>query len=258
MGRYLLALLGTSLRASMALRGAFWLQVAFMLLNNLIFFVMWWVFFGEIGEVRGWRVGDMAAIYGVCAGAFGLAVVFGGGAREIARLVSEGDLDTYLALPRHPLPACIAARSRPSGWGDIVSAFVLIGFSGYARPAVLPLGIVASVCGGAVFCSATVIANCVAFWFGDTRTFSTQVSDFLVIFGGYPKTVFTGALRLFLYVVVPAGFFSFLPVELVRGFSWPLLLGVAGGALLWVALMVGVFALGLRRYESGNRFGVRA
>ncbi len=257
MGRYLLALLATNLRASIALRGAFWLQVAFMLLNNLIFFVMWWVFFGKVGEVRGWRVGDMAAIYGVCAGAFGLAVVFGGGAREISRLVSEGDLDTHLALPRHPLWACIGSRSRPSGWGDILSAFVLIGLSGYARPAVLPLGIVASVCGGAVFCSATVIANSLAFWFGDTRTFSTQVSDFLVIFGGYPKTVFDGAIRLFLYVVVPAGFFSYLPVELVRGFSWGTLFAVAGGALLWVGLMVLVFARGLRRYESGNRFGVR-
>jgi len=35
------------------------------------------------------------------------------------------------------------------------------------------------------------------------------------------------------------------------------LLAVVGGALLYTLLAVLVFRAGLRRYESGNRFGVR-
>ena len=91
--RFLVALVGTNLKASLALRGTFLLRAFFMMVNNLVFFVMWWVFFLEVEEIRGWRVADMAAITAVSAGAFGLAVVFGGGVRNLARIIAEGDLD---------------------------------------------------------------------------------------------------------------------------------------------------------------------
>ena len=56
--RFLRALVATNLKASLALRGAFWARVVFMMANNLIFFVMWWVFFERFEEVRGWRLPD--------------------------------------------------------------------------------------------------------------------------------------------------------------------------------------------------------
>ena len=46
--------------------------------------------------------------------------------------------------------------------------------------------------------------------------------------------------------------------ELVRGFSWGVLGMAVGGATFYAGLAVVVFGAGLRRYESGNRFGVRA
>ena len=60
-----------------------------------------------------------------------------------------------------------------------------------------------------------------------------------------------------LYTGLPAGFISFLPVELLREFSWPTFLAVLGATAVYAGLAFAVFAAGLRRYESGNRFGVR-
>jgi ABC-2 type transport system permease protein len=255
--RFLLALLRTNMRASMALRGAFLVRVGFMAANNLIYFVMWWVFFTKYERVRGWALADMAALFAVCAGAFGLAVVLGGGVRDIARRIVDGDLDTCLTQPKSPLVQTTASRSEPSGWGDMASGLALLALSGYATPAAVPLWLVSSVFGALVFLATGVIFQSLAFWMGDTSTFSRQAWEFIIMFSLYPRTLFGGWLKLLLFTAVPAGFVSFLPVELVRDFRVTTLLAVVGGALLYSALAALVFAAGLRRYESGNRFGLR-
>jgi ABC-2 type transport system permease protein len=64
--------------------------------------------------------------------------------------------------------------------------------------------------------------------------------------------IFSGVVRLLLFTVVPAGFISFVPLQLLHQFTWQLLVGMAGFTLLFVAIAVGLFELGLKRYESGN------
>jgi ABC-2 type transport system permease protein len=256
--RFLGALTATNLKASMALRGAFWAQVIFMALNNLIFFVMWWIFFDRFKEVNGWRIEDMAALYGMVAGAFGLAMIFVAGARELARYIAEGDLDSFLTQPKSALLQSVASRSNASGWGDVASGFFLLYLSGYFGVAEVFWGLVGMICGAAVFLATMVIVHSMAFWLGHVGALARQVSEFLIIFSVYPKTIFSGALKFLLFTVLPAGFVSYLPVELVRGFNLPTLAAVVGGALLYSALAFAVFSAGLRRYESGSRFGVRA
>ena len=55
------ALLATNLKATLALRGAFVMQVVFMALNNLTFFVFWWALMRRVPTIRGWQLGDVAA-----------------------------------------------------------------------------------------------------------------------------------------------------------------------------------------------------
>jgi len=256
--RFLRALLATNLKASVALRGAFLMQAGFMLLNNMIFFVMWWVFFDRFVEVRGWRLEDMLAMYGMVAGSFGLSVVFGGGARDLTRLIVEGDLDSFLGQPKSPLVQAVAARSQASGWGDMASAVVLMGMSGYLTAGSAIPALVGMVCGGVVLLATTVVIHSSAFWMGNNDDLNRVASEFLVLFSAYPKTIYTGALRFALFTILPAGFISFLPVDMLRAPNFGVLALVVGGAALYSGLAVAVFSAGLRRYESGNRFGVRA
>src|SRR5262245_62973044 len=94
--RFAAALVATNLRQSLALRGAFWLQAAFMVGNNLIFFTTWWIFFRRFDDVGGWHLADLATLFGTVAAGFGLCVVFAGGVRELARVIADGDLDALL------------------------------------------------------------------------------------------------------------------------------------------------------------------
>ncbi len=256
--RFAEALVSTNLRASFALRGAFWLQVFFMLANNALFFVFWWLLFAQVPDIGGWRIADVMTLYGVVAGGFGLAVTFGGGVRDLARSIADGELDAVLAQPRNPLLHTVASRTYASGWGDLASGVLFLGLSGQVGWATLPLAAIGMVASALVFVASGILFHCLAFWLGRVESLSRQLWESLVMFGLYPQPLFSGALRLVLFTLLPAGFVGYLPAALVREPSLEGLALVLAGAAAYWALALAVFAAGLRRYQSGSRFGVRA
>jgi ABC-2 type transport system permease protein len=70
-------------------------------------------------------------------------------------------------------------------------------------------------------------------------------------------SIFNGTVRLLLFTVIPAGFISFVPLQLLHQFTWPLLAAMVGFTVLIVSVAAGLFQLGLRRYESGNLLGMQ-
>jgi ABC-2 type transport system permease protein len=255
--RFARALVATNLRASLALRGAFWLQAAFMVGNNLAFFTTWWILFARFREIGGWRLPDMMTLFGVVACGFGLSVVFCGGARRLAHAIVDGELDPLLVQPKPVLLQAVGSASTASGWGDMVSGVGMLYLAGRLEPATLPFVVLAIGVSGAVFTAVGVIFQSLAFWLGDVEQLARQLWEFTLAFALYPRPLFAGGISLLLYTVLPAGFVGYLPVELVRAPSPLLCLAAAGAAVGWCLLALVVFALGLRRYESGNRFGVR-
>ena len=255
--RFAAAVVATNLKASFALRGAFWMQAVFMLANNVLYFVFWWIFFDRFQEIRGWRLADVAALFGLVATGFGATVVFAGGIRDLARTIAEGDLDAFLTQPKSPLLHVVGSSTFASGWGDMCSGLGFLLLSGLVDWRHLPALGVALLCTTVVFAASGVLVHSLAFWLGRVDSLARQVWDFLVTFSTYPRVLFGGALKLLLFTVLPAGFIGYLPVELLRDFHWTGLLAAVSGAVVYAGLAVAVFSAGLRRYESGSRFGVR-
>ena len=254
--RFAVALLGTNLRAAFALRGVFWLQAGFMLVNDLIFFTTWWIFFRRWDEIGGWRLQELAILNGAVAGAYGVTVILWRGTRELSRLIADGGLDTFLTQPKDPLLHVMGSKSSASGWGDVVAAIVLLGAAGSLAPAMLPVALFAVACSSIVIAATAVLIHSAAFWADDLDTLPRQVNEFVLIFSCYPQTVYGPWLRLVLFTVIPAGFIGYLPVEVLRDFSWREAAYLGGGAAMYAAAAVVVFRAGLRRYASGNRTGL--
>ena len=200
----------------------------------------------------------MAALYGISAAGFGLCVIFAEGVRHLARQIVDGDLDAILSQPKPVVLSAVASASNPAGWGDLASGAVLLAISGYVTPAALPWLILAPVLSGLAFVSVALLVCSAAFWFGPIQTLARQVIEFTVLLSVYPSSIFGGSLRIVIFTLIPAGFASHLPVSLVRDFSLTHLAMAVGGCGLLLALAITTFSRGLRRYTSGNRFGVRA
>ena len=252
--RFARALFATNLKSSLALRSAFVVQALFMVLNNVVFFVFWWILLRRVPDVRGWQLADIALLFGIAATSFGLVVTIAGGVRHLGECIEEGELDTLLAHPQPTLLYALGLRSRASGVGDAVSGLGFIAASGYLTLSSAPLIALVVLAASGTFLASGIIFFSLAFWLNRTGTLSRQLWELLITFSLYPEPLFGGALRLVLFTVLPAGFVGYLPVQVVRQ---PSLAGIAmlvGGVGVYLALARWVFARGLRRYSSGSRF----
>jgi viologen exporter family transport system permease protein len=248
------ALVATSLKATLALRGAFIVQALFMALNNFVFFVFWWALMRRVPSVRGWHLADIQLLYGVVAAAYGLTVIFAGGVRYLGQLIDDGGLDTLLTQPKSVLLYAVGMRSQPSGIGDVFSGLVFIALSGQVSWREVPTVAAVVVASGMVFLACGIVFFSLAFWIGKVDTVARQLWELLITFSLYPEPLFGGVLRLVLFTVLPAGFVGYLPARVVRAPSAANVALLTAGAVVYLAVAVRLFDRGLRRYASGSRF----
>ena len=248
------ALVTTNLKAALALRSAFVIQVVFMALNNVTFFVFWWALMKRVTTIRGWQLGDIQMLFGLVAASVGLTVTLAGGVRYLARFIEDGDLDTLLTRPRSVLVHALGMRAQPAGFGDLISGVIFIGLSGQISWRTVPVLIVVIVASALIFLACGVVFFSLAFWLGRIETVATQLWELLITFSLYPEPLFGGTLRLVLFTVLPAGFVGYMPIWILHAPSITNVAVLVSVALGYVCMAVWLFEHGLRRYASGSRF----
>jgi ABC-2 type transport system permease protein len=228
------------------------LLATFMALNNFVWFAVWGLFFGLAGDVRGWTLRDVTEIYGILAVAYGIYAAFFGGARNVALFVQNGGLDVYLGRPRSPLLGVLFSRCDPTGFGDIVSGTILIAWAA-ATTTELLFALVFAALGASVVVAVYVTINCLAFWTSARPRLCDQLFESFLQFAMVPQIGLPVFVKVLLYTVMPAAFIAFVPVEILRSFSFGKAAAVVVAAVVFPAIAARVFRLGLRRYASGSR-----
>jgi ABC-2 type transport system permease protein len=247
--RLYVAEMTTAIRVSFADRTNFSLLLGSMVVNNGFVLLMWFMFFSGFRSVRGWQLADMALQIGVMAITVGAAGVFAGGYRDMAAVILRGDLDAWLIQPRAVLPRLLAQESAAHGWGDILVGIVLLAGAASLRYRDLPW--VLFVLGGSliVYIATGVLFACLAFWAKGARSFARDLVEFVLLFGTWPGSIWSGVTKLIVYTIVPAGFVVVLPVRFLRHPTIPAGVAVVGAALAYATLALLVFHSGLRRYR---------
>lgn len=241
----------------MSRRGAFLIEASLIAVNNLIFFSIWWIFFRQFNDIGGWKFIDMVALMAIGTGAYGLAEIFFGGLKTLSNMIMSGDLDPFLTQPKDPLLHIAGSKSLAKGWGHLMTTLLLVIYGGLASWPVIPLILISLLSGCLVFAAMRIISHSLPFWMGSVEGLSKKYCDALFLFALYPTNIYSGVLQLFMFTVMPAGIIGYLPVEMIRDFSWDKLLLMLGSSVGLFTLAFFVFRQGLKRYESGNRFGLR-
>lgn len=250
--RWILALASANLRSATASPWTFAALAAFMAANNLLWFTLWWLFFGVAGDVRGWTLADVGTLYGIVAVAFGVYTTFFGGARNLAQLVLDGGLDVYLGRPRSPLLGILFSRCDPTGVGDILSGAALIAWAARETEMVV-LALALAALGASVVVATYVAINCLVFWCTARTSFFDQLFECFLMLASMPHLGLPAAAKVLAYTALPAAFVGQLPVEILRDFSYGKLAAVVAAAIVFPLLAGVLFRVGLKRYSSGNR-----
>lgn len=243
---------GLNLSAAMEYRAAFFSQVLGMALNDAMMIVFWYLFFRQFPSVGGWELNDVLRLWGVVAVAFGLATALFGQCVRLATLISGGQLDYFLALPKDTLLHVLISRMSTSAWGDVAFGVVAFGLAGDLRPVALLLFGVFALTGCAICVAYHVLVGSLAFWLGNSEAVSSQASATLINFSTYPGSIFQGWVKILTFTLFPAALVGHLPVQLIHTFDPLAFVGVLGFAAASLALAAFVFRVGLRRYESGS------
>ena len=78
----------------------------------------------------------------------------------------------------------------------------------------------------------------------------------MLTFAIYPISLFDSGARLLLFTLIPAALMGAVPASFTRVFDWSMLLQLLVGAVIFLGIAIGVFQLGLQRYESGSAIQV--
>jgi ABC-2 type transport system permease protein len=240
-----------AVRASFADRTNFLLQSLSMVVNNGFMLVLWFMFFAGFHSVGGWKLSDMALLIGLIMSIVGVAGIAFGGYRDMAATILSGEIDALLTQPRSVLARLLSRDSNPSGWGDFATAVaILVAFAGLSWRD-LPLFAVGWLSGLIIYISVAVTFASLAFGIAGARSLARDMTEFVILVSTYPGSIFSGASKLIIYTLLPAGFIVLAPVRLLRQPSFETLAIVIGAAAAYAAIAVGAFHVGLKRYRRG-------
>lgn len=244
-----------AIASAMEYRASFLMQSITMILNDGLWLIFWWIFFTRFEVLNGWGMRELLMLYAFATTSFGIAGFLFGNQNHIANIIAEGKLDFYLSLPKNELFHMLISRSSAFAFGDLIFGVVLACL--VFNLSEIPLYIFMSLIGVLIFVSFGILVGSLAFFWGTAEETSRSLFFGLMSFAMYPFPVFKGVARIIILSVIPAGFITGIPVELINNFSlkWFLLSILVTGILFLVAITV--FKIGLRRYESGSMITVR-
>ncbi|WP_045233463.1 ABC transporter permease [Deinococcus pimensis] len=250
-------------RSQLRYRASFVMDVLAVMVTSGAEFAAVGLVFASFDRVGGWRLGEVAFLYGLVELSFGLMdLVFGGFDPDfMGAAVRRGELDKLLLRPAPLALQVFGSEFQLRRLGKVLVGTLIfalaVSLAGIdwtpAKVLYLPLVVLGMIM---FFGGLFVIGGTITFWTVE----SVQAMNVLT-YGGltlmsYPMTVYTASLRRLFTYVVPAAFLNYYPALYFLGRPDPF--GLPGFAP-FLAPLVGAFTLaaafvfwrfGLRHYGS--------
>ncbi len=150
----MLSLWAASIRSELQYRTNFMILVVMGLVYQGTGFAFIWVVLSRFQAVGGWRLGDVAFLYGLRLIMHALSMLLGGHLRTLDRPIPHGEFDRYLLRPVAPLWQIVSQGMQVNAFGDLLGGVVLFLAAtrlvtiDWTLPAVLYLGL--AIIGGAL------------------------------------------------------------------------------------------------------------
>jgi len=250
-----------SVRGQMQYRTSFLLGALSRFVVTGLEFVTILALFDRFGTLEGWRLEEIALLYGMANVAFALAEGIGRGFDDFAHMIRRGTFDRLLLRPRSTALQVAGSTVQALRIGRLLQGLVVLLWASVALDVRWTLGrmtflVYTVVCGACLFIGLFVLQATLAFWTTESLEIVNTVTYGGVETAQYPLTVYRRWFRDFFFYVVPLGAVSYLPalaiVDRPDPLGTPRLLQVAAPllGLLFLAVALQVWRIGVRHYRS--------
>src|ERR1700712_2034075 len=145
-----------AIRTSLMDRTNFVLQSLGMVVNDIFFLALWYMFFAGFRQVGGWGLHDVALLLGLIMCIVGISGVLFGGYRDMAATILRGEIDALLTQPKFVLARLLARESIATAWGDLAMGIWMLATFAALSWSELPLVLIGIVCGTTVYVASAV------------------------------------------------------------------------------------------------------
>src|SRR5687767_1020081 len=254
-------LAGARVRSDLQYRTSFSLRVVGQLFVTALDFAAISLIFRQVPTVAGWRLEEVALLYGVNGTAFALADMAVGSIERVNVYIRTGTLDRVLVRPVPTLVMLTGDDFAIRRVGKALQAAAVLSIAIFAVDHhwsaldVVHLAL-SLISGTAIFCAIFVISGAAIFWLVEGREVVNTA-----IYGGhflnqYPLPIYSPLLQRAVVYVLPLAFVAYLPVASIlgreRALDLPAWTGWASPAVA-VALAVAAAAtwrIAVRHYRS--------
>lgn len=255
---YLAALLRLQAQQVLARPKVLLWRLFFRTSQHGIYLLTWALFFYLVPTINGWQLPQTMLGYGLMCVIYGLVGMMANGLRFLARDIGNGDLDNYLLQPKPLILNLSCQQSDTARLADVVIGVAVIIISNTVTLVQIPQLLLAIVGGVMAFVAFSLAFSSLAFWINDFDEVAQQAQYDAFLLAVRPTAAYTGLTKFIMLTILPVFYMTYLPVESLVRPSWAMLGLSLLGSVLVLTLACGFFYLGLKRYESGNRFGVRS
>jgi ABC-2 type transport system permease protein len=209
-------LVGARIRGDFQYRTSFALFVLGQFLISFIDFLAIAVIFGQIPQLAGWSLAEVAFLYGVSALAFTIADVFVSQVEGISVRIRDGSFDLFLIRPLGSLFQVVTDDFQLRRVGKLAQAVVVLAVALHQVGVDWNAGRVAMVvvmvlAGAVIYGAVWIVGASSTFWTIETGEVSnafTYGGNFLT---QYPLEIYATWLRRLLAYVVPLAFVNYFP-----------------------------------------------
>lgn len=254
-------MVGIAIRGQMQYRWSFLLQTVGHLCATGIEFLGVWALFARFHSLSGWRLPQVALLYGMVNVAFALAEATSRGFDDFGRTVKQGDFDRVLLRPRSTVLQLagqdfVLRRAGRLSQGVLVLCWAASTLGLAFTPWKILLLLFAILGGVCFFYGLLVLQATTAFWTTESLEVFNAFTYGGVFSAQYPVTIYPGWLRRLLTAVIPLAAVNYFPAMALLGKPDPLgssflfqcLSPLLGITFLLIALQI--WRLGVRHYCS--------
>jgi ABC-2 type transport system permease protein len=250
-----------SLRSQLEYRASFVMQAMGQFIITGLEFGGIWAMFTRFGQIRGWRLEEVAFFYGLIAITFAIADSLARGFDMFGNIVKYGDFDRILLRPRSTVLQLFGYELTLRRVGRFLQGAAVLLFAIVTldidwspdRVALVVLTIASGVC---LFIGIVILQATSAFWTTESLEVWNAFTYGGVSMSQYPIEIYRPWFRRFFTFVIPLACVNYFPGVAILGRSDPIgtplgvqyLAPLAGPLFLLIALQAWKF--GVRHYRS--------
>jgi len=231
-------------------------NIIFMIVNNSSMIIQWIVLYSLRENIGGYTFKQVLLLWGISAGAYGVAHFFFEKSFSLSETINSGKLDAYIVQPKNILLSAITSQISVSALGDMIFAFIMYFIYGFSIESFI-LFLLFIINGGIILVTISIILNSLSFWIQNSEMISEVGNNLMVNFATYPDGIFKGITKILLFTIIPVGIANYIPIKVMTEFNLSLFLINIGVCVFLIFLAYFIFYRGLKRYSSSNLMSAR-